>query len=395
MEATELDEGIPKRKLWERPGSWMWLSWAGGFGAMVVAWGLDAWAVPRPHPFWFVGPMVLMLASVFGCMVVGVREWLRDPERLSWVLSALWSLVPVLIWVVLGGIGYVRWTARWLPNDPIMAICRGAGASLIRLEGERLYRYEVETDRLVMRHDDRILEPEIEARVLDAHLARMEAMFGQPMPVKPILFRGMLPMLRLADMSVHGLALGSGEGGLNPSVPNPLDLHELAHAAIDCYRLSGADPPFVIHEGWAEFMAEDDPVLLARTALEAQLSGAGVGLFGMPRTQGPLGSRTQGPSKLRVLDLFGPDCYHRDDGPVYTVGGAFVAFLVREHGAPNFLRFFNEVRPDRVDVACLDAFGQDLDALETAFWADARRLVETSQNTQTTPPNATGLAPSP
>ena len=43
--------------------------------------------------------------------------------------------------------------------------------------------------------------------------------------------------------------------------------------------------------------------------------------------------------------MVGPDWYHRDLGPVYPLGGAFVDFLIREHGVARFLRLYNEGKP--------------------------------------------------
>ena len=80
---------------------------------------------------------------------------------------------------------------------------------------------------------------------------------------------------------------------------------------------------------------------------------------------------------MRLRDMVGPDWYHRDQGPVYSLGGAFVDFLVRRHGAGRFLRLYNEGRPGGFDAACRAIYGCGLDDLEAAFWDEARRLAAT------------------
>ena len=93
--------------------------------------------------------------------------------------------------------------------------------------------------------------------------------------------------------------------------------------------------------------------------------------------QAALSARHERPS-VGIRDLLGPDWYHRDVGPVYSVGGAFVEFLIRTHGVAKFLRFYNECRPEAVEATCRAVFGADLNDLEDEFWEDARRQREGS-----------------
>jgi hypothetical protein len=76
---------------------------------------------------------------------------------------------------------------------------------------------------------------------------------------------------------------------------------------------------------------------------------------------------------MGMRKLLGPSWYDRDLGPVYSFGGAFVDFLIRTHGIEKFLRIYNECRPASCEVAFLDVFGMDIDALEAEFWKDARQ----------------------
>jgi hypothetical protein len=132
-----------------------------------------------------------------------------------------------------------------------------------------------------------------------------------------------------------------------------LDRHELAHAALDQFRSRGADPPYVLHEGWAESQSGATAAELAREALAEHSTVPTLGL----------------------RDLLGPSWYHRDLGPVDPVGVASVDFIIRTHGIKSFLRFYNECRPERFDAVCRDVFGEDIEALEAEFWEDARKQV--------------------
>ncbi|MHC5544053.1 hypothetical protein ACYOEI_37985, partial [Singulisphaera rosea] len=112
------------------------------------------------------------------------------------------------------------------------------------------------------------------------------------------------------------------------------------------------DPPYLLHEGWAVAQAGLSSFDLARDALDYR------------KHFGP----------LRLADMLSSESYHRILEPDYVLGGAFVDFLVRRHGSRVFLDFYNSIRPETVDAACLDHFGVEFDALEVAFWKDAERL---------------------
>ena len=73
--------------------------------------------------------------------------------------------------------------------------------------------------------------------------------------------------------------------------------------------------------------------------------------------------------------LLGPSWYHRDRGPVYSFGGAFVDFLIRKYGTKKFLRLYNECRPESFEAVIRDIFEVDIDALEAEFWKDAMQQV--------------------
>ena len=186
---------------------------------------------------------------------------------------------------------------------------------------------------------------------MDGHLAAMERTLGATLSSKVLWVRGRLPVLGLDGVSVHEIALGSGESPSDWSTDaGRLDRHELAHAALDSIRSADADPPAFLHEGWAESQSGETRDKLAARALQ---------------------HRTEEPS-IGIVTLTEPRWYHRDDGPVYPLGGAFVEFLIRKHGADKFLRLYNESDEARFKYTFHEIYGVDLDAVEDRFWDDAR-----------------------
>ena len=95
------------------------------------------------------------------------------------------------------------------------------------------------------------------------------------------------------------------------------------------------------------------------------MSQCGDGSFELARAAA--NSRRENPA-IGVRELLGPDWYHRDSGPVYSVGGAFVDFLIRTRGGARFRRFYVECQPDTFEAKCREIFETDLDDLEAEFW---------------------------
>ena len=86
-------------------------------------------------------------------------------------------------------------------------------------------------------------------------------------------------------------------------------------------------------------------------------------------------SRQENPS-VGVRELLVSDWYYRDTGPVYSIGGAFVDFLIRTRGAASFRRFYTECQPHTVEAMCRKIFGSELDDLERAFWEDVQTTLQ-------------------
>jgi len=221
----------------------------------------------------------------------------------------------------------------------------------MRLEVAFEYPNSLDTERLVMFYD-RLSNPRGDAATMDRHVARLEMLLGRPLRAKVYWVRGPLRRLGLSRLSTHALALGSQESPTDWSAGGGLDRHELAHAVLDELRTRGADPPKLLHEGWATAQSGEQPEILARNALAY---------------------RKADPAR-RLRDQVEPDRYYLDAGPVYAVGGAFVAFLIRRYGSELFFKLYNEGKPETFATDCRRIYGMNLAALEKSFWDEARIL---------------------
>ena len=299
-----------------------WSPSSAGRFTFALVWVQYHWQVLHPHYLPFI--ILITLMTVAAAVTVHTGLWLvsRDLHRtraLAWMVLAL---IPLVFFGFVGLYAMTQWGDRWVPNNLPMNLAKVMGATLMRLEASVEYPNRLETGRLVMFYD-RLEHPGEDAEAMDRHLAAMEAMLGGSLRGKVFWIRGPLPKLGLSGLSTNGIALGSDTSPPDWRSYAGLDRHELAHAAIDQFRSPGADPPCVLTEGWAQSRCGDTPAALSREAL---------------------GQRSANP-EIGLRELLGPSWYHRDSGPVYSFGGAFVDFLIRKHGTRKFLRLFNECRP--------------------------------------------------
>jgi hypothetical protein len=189
-----------------------------------------------------------------------------------------------------------------------------AGLSLMEAQAPFAYPGRLETSRLVMFYDDRVQKPEADIQAMDQHLAQMELETGLYLREKIHWVRGRL--LGQGALCLNGLALGSSE-----SPASSLDRHELAHALVYQHHEPDTEPPTLLSEGWA----------VAQERGYAQLAQV---VLDMRRPHGPVGihKKWTGCEGNCLGELTGPDWYHQDSGPVYSIGGAFADFLIKKHG---------------------------------------------------------------
>lgn len=206
------------------------------------------------------------------------------------------------------------------------------------------YPERTESDRLVMFYRELdAINADVEA--MDRHVAELEEMLGTPLRSKVHWVRGSL--LGQSGLSFLGLALGSRE-----SPASTLDRHEIAHAVLTQLRVPSADPPMVLHEGWAESQSGVDSSTLAARALKAKMEDP----------------------TIRVVDLLDEEIYRLDAGRAYSYGGAFVDFLIREFSVGHFVKIYNKWSVKTSEADFRTVYGMSISELERAFWLDAESV---------------------
>lgn len=322
-----------------------------GGASLALAWAEARWYVFHPHYL----PLCLLYAGLAGSTVFAITCCLwrivRGPQRLHAAIIAAVALLPAGFWANVGIAAKRNWERRRVPNNLTMRLAKVMGASMMRAGADVKYPRRLETERLVMCFDH-LDHPEHDLEVMDRHLLRLENMLGGAIEAKVFWVRGRLLGVQYA--SFHGLSLGS-KGDMNDVMHGGGrgDRHELAHAALDWFREPRSDPPYVLHEGWAMAQCGDGRLVLAEAAAKSRRENPEVG----------------------IRELFGPEWYYRDAGSVYSVGGAFVDFLIRSHGAERFRRFYAECQPHSVEAKCLEVFSMDLDELNADFWDDVKHTL--------------------
>lgn len=323
-----------------------------GVATVALTWGFDRLGVLHPHPFLPLFLFFALAASLAVALACGVLGVVRGPRRLTALGLMTLALVLPAFWGWVGVYAAGQWRRRLVPNDLPMDLAKMAAAPLMRLEASAEYPNRLETDHLVMLYG-RLDDPRRDADEMDRHLARMEGMLGGPFRAKVYWVRGGLPLLGIGSLSVHGIALGSAESPADWDRGGGFDRHELAHAALDEYRTYDSDPPCFLHEGWANSQKGVGSVALARRAHEQRSETPGIG----------------------IREMLNPEWYHRDEGAVYSLGGAFVDYLLRTYGVGAFVRLYNGCRPDTAEETFRKVLGSDLDTVEAAFWRDVRERV--------------------
>ena len=364
MSLSEVTQPAPE----VAPNSLRWPRWSGlvtltsGVLVFALVWGQYHRQVLHPHYLPLIILMTLMTVAAAVTLGSGLRRVIRGPYRIVALAWMVLALLPMVFFGFVGLYAMTQWRDRWVPNNLPMNLAKVMGVTLMRLEATVEYPNRLEAGRLVMFYD-RLDHPKEDIEAMDRHLAAMETMLGGSLRGKVFWVRGPLPRLGLSGLSTFGLALGSDTSPADRRSYAGVDRHELAHAALDQFRSKGADPPYFLHEGWAQAQSGASSDSLARDALTLRASNPEIGL----------------------RDLLGPSWYYRDRGPVYSFGGAFVDFLIRKHGPRKFLRLYNECRPGSSDAVLRDVLGVDIDNLETEFWKDANQQIKNDQDFRVLP----------
>ena len=294
--------------------------------------------------------MLLLVLAIAAAMVAFALVGWRLIRAGNRKVTLLWAgaiFLPFMLLAIPYETARRQWAERQLPHkNAVGQVAIITAASLMEGQAAYLYPHRWETERLTMFYRD-LDQPQLDAETMDQHVARLEAKVGHHLRSKIHWVRGSL--IGQGNLSILGLALGSTKSPSNwAHSEGNLDRHELAHAVINQQRPVSADPPMLLHEGWAESQSGLSSEELVARALRERESNPG----------------------LHVADLLGPDWYHRDSGPVYTYGGALVDFLIRRFGTPRFVELFNRCQSDTFDEDFRVVYGEPLSDLEASFWED-------------------------
>jgi hypothetical protein len=351
----------PTLKLARRCAMMGWLAWALSVGLL---WRQHRAGVLHPAAVLFAALLAVTVSAALVGTADGLWRTVRGPRRRA---AAAWGLVcflPLALWAGLASYTLrLAAAGRAFPKNIVSDVAGMAVASLMEGWAHLAYPHRLESRRLVMFYDDRVTRPHRDLEAMDRHVAGLEAATGRPLRAKIHWVRGELFGRR--QMAIRGLALGSSQSPDDwETADHPIglsvDRHELAHSVVHQLQPPDADPPTLLIEGWAEAHAG------LTTRKRAELAKHSRGLWRARRGAGPADSY--------LRELTGALWYHRVDGPVYSVGGAFAEFVLREYGAGRFLRLYFASRPGRFEEACLAELGVDFGALESAFWAEVERL---------------------
>jgi len=359
------------------------IGWAAAPLSVGLLWGESQLRVLHPLSIVFILLLVITSVAAVGGLVCSLWRVCRGPRRLAALRWSAISILPGLVWPALGWYGFHEWSRREVPHELPFTLVKMAGASLMEAQARYLYPHRLETERLVMFYRDGLADPDGDARAMDRHVAQLEEMTGLFHREKIWWVRG--PLLGQSRLALYGLALGS-----SASPASGLDRHELAHAVFYQHAKPDSDPPMLLMEGWAESQSVDRKALAARALNQRQqfteTSGRWASMSHAEQieflhtlvdpdgwqhllTQGT--ARDGGFSYLR--ELTGSFWYHRDAGQVYTVGGAFVDFLLRRYGSQRFVQLCVACLPDTFESSCQSIYGTDLDTLEKQFWEDLQQ----------------------
>jgi hypothetical protein len=335
-------------------------------------------------------PLLVLIILTWAATVRCVRrgEELVRPGAHGGAVSA-WiaiGLIPLFVELNLCAYGFYKLKQRheirrhWPSILMVMM-----GASLMETQAYALVPHRQESERLIMVFDDRVTDPRRDLEAMEGHLERMEKLTGFRLRARILWSR--IPLVGQERVSLLGLALGS-----NRTPADVTDRHELAHAFLNQRDTPETSPPTFLTEGWAEAQSNslaenqrlvkdlrDEIAQMARLPEPVRQERAR-GMYD-PEGSDRLWSQAaanggQLPSYLR--EMSNSFWYHRDLGAVYSFGGAFVDFLIREFGAPKFVELYLASRPGQFADACQRVLGIDVDTLERRFWADVARFTAES-----------------
>jgi hypothetical protein len=334
------------------------LAWLSTFLSLALLGTEDFLNIVHPYGLLLVVLLIVAVGSSLLVLCSGLGQVARGPRRGRAAGWLLFGLLPILGFSAMGGYAANCTRNHERPHNTPYRLMQMAGGSLMEPHAKYLYPHHKESERLVMFYGDGVDDPDGDLAEMEKHVARLEELTGRKLRDKVYWVRG--SMVGFDQICNRGLAEGSSKGPAGDD-----DRHELAHAVLSQHETRKTDPPTLLIEGWAVSQETGgDRARLANDALTAR--GGASGDQALPEWAG---------SKTCLRDLTGPKWYHQSSGPVYSIGGAFVDFLIRRFGADKFVELYFTCKPKTFESDCQRLLGYDLDALERMFWDDVEGLM--------------------
>jgi hypothetical protein len=132
---------------------------------------------------------------------------MRQPRRRLARAWAVGSLLPTLLWVLMGLYAIHQMGQGEIPNNFWWRLVSQSSGTVMQAQAVYLYPHRMETGYLVTFYDDRVAGPRPDAEAMEGHVTRLEAMPGRPLRAKIYWVRGRL--LGRGRMACYGLAAGS------------------------------------------------------------------------------------------------------------------------------------------------------------------------------------------
>jgi hypothetical protein len=320
------------------------------FQIALLCWVYYLYRVQAPYPTHW--PFtILVLAIVIGSVTQCVF-WLRalwtKQDRLRELRWLTVVLLPGLaaIW---GGLYAHRISSnRYIPDNLLMRWMGSAGVSLADLERSIRYPIVYEGQRVDMYCAREIADgPEL-VRQMDEHISALEKRIGRTSDIKARWIRG--DILGRNNYQFFGLAMSDYEPSAENQEPtiHSLDRHELAHFVLSQFMNADSSPPCLMLEGWAQMMSLPSEKLAIDAWRHRYLEHG----------------------TWSLQDLTTMPWYRYSRQSVYSIGGAFVDYLIRHHGIDSFVTLYLMANEEHFADQFQDIYHISLSEIEPEFWKE-------------------------
>lgn len=324
------------------------------FALVIVGWVFWQIETRNLHPSCL---QLLIPTSLFivSTLIVVISSAWRVLCRTQVLQTLRWFLLGTLpTWLFVVHFVTILWITgeRYVPINRVVLSAAVIGAAFGQPQLWLGYSNVTPGRRVVMYHNH---EPHAVEQVaaMDKHVERLEQLLGRQPRVRANWVRG--PLWGRDGFAFLGFAMSfpsalsdSESLAKSPDGLMPVDRHELAHFTINQYLSPHCHPPFVLIEGWAEAMCGLQPGTLARRAWEERANGL------VPT----------------LRQIVGPDWYDTDSGPVYTLGGPLVEYILKKWGHQKFLELYATCSRATFAADCERILGVTIDQLDQDYWAD-------------------------